>query len=161
MEDCNVSLSRRSLVASAAALPALAVPAVASIEPDPIYAAIEAHKSVYARWSIALGAADFRPEDREKLPPGEYKRLQEIASDLSDQHWAAELNLFSSPRTLAGLAALLAYLRMDEYLSVALYRFGDNEATIRLGACVERVVCDVLGLPTPPLYVNPDGDDEA
>jgi hypothetical protein len=37
------NLSRRSLVASAAALPALAVPAVAiaSIEPDPIFAAIE------------------------------------------------------------------------------------------------------------------------
>jgi hypothetical protein len=37
------NLSRRSIVASAAALPALAVPAVAlaSVEPDPIYAAIE------------------------------------------------------------------------------------------------------------------------
>lgn len=39
-------LSRRSLVTSAAALPALAVPAVvmASIEPDPIFAAIEAYR---------------------------------------------------------------------------------------------------------------------
>jgi hypothetical protein len=38
------NLSRRSLVTSAAALPVLAVPAVAlaSVEPDPIYAAIEA-----------------------------------------------------------------------------------------------------------------------
>ena len=40
------NLSRRSIVASAAALPALAVPAlaIASIEPDPIFAAIEEYK---------------------------------------------------------------------------------------------------------------------
>jgi hypothetical protein len=39
------NLSRRSLVASAVALPALAVPAVAiaSVEPDPIFAALKAH----------------------------------------------------------------------------------------------------------------------
>jgi hypothetical protein len=52
-------LSRRSLVASAAVLSALAVPAVAStlrdvkLEPDPIFAAIEEHRS-------ALSAALFR-----------------------------------------------------------------------------------------------------
>jgi hypothetical protein len=46
-------LSRRSLVASAAALPALAVPAIAitSVEPDPIYAAIE-------RWKEAVAVED-------------------------------------------------------------------------------------------------------
>jgi hypothetical protein len=41
------NLSRRSLVSSAAALPALAVPAVAiavTAEPDPIFAAIEEYK---------------------------------------------------------------------------------------------------------------------
>ena len=43
------NLSRRSLVTNAAALPALAVPAaaLASTEPDPIFAVIEAHKRVY------------------------------------------------------------------------------------------------------------------
>jgi hypothetical protein len=50
------ALSRRSIVASAAALPALAVPAVAlaAAEPDPIYAAIEAHRVAYAAWEKAL-----------------------------------------------------------------------------------------------------------
>ena len=48
------NLSRRSLVASAASLPALAVPAVAvavaaSAEPDPIYAAIEEHRNALLR----------------------------------------------------------------------------------------------------------------
>jgi hypothetical protein len=43
------NLSRRSLVSSAAALPALAVPAVAlaSVEPDPIYAAIEEYRHLH------------------------------------------------------------------------------------------------------------------
>ena len=42
------NLSRRSLVTSAAALPALAVPAVASaaIEPDPTFAVIAAHHEI-------------------------------------------------------------------------------------------------------------------
>jgi hypothetical protein len=35
------NLRRRALVASAATLPALAVPPLASTEPDPIFAAIE------------------------------------------------------------------------------------------------------------------------
>jgi hypothetical protein len=46
------NLSRRSLVASAATLPALALPAVAlpaSSEPDPIFAAIEAHRALFIK----------------------------------------------------------------------------------------------------------------
>jgi hypothetical protein len=39
--------SRRSLVIGAAALPALAVPAVAATESDEIYAMIEAHRRAY------------------------------------------------------------------------------------------------------------------
>jgi hypothetical protein len=55
-----MSMSRRSLVASAAALPALAVPAVvsAAIEPDPIFAAIEVHRKALAAWSETLKASD-------------------------------------------------------------------------------------------------------
>jgi hypothetical protein len=54
------ALSRRSIVASAAALPALAVPAVvsAAVEPDPIFAAIEVHRKALAAWSATLKASD-------------------------------------------------------------------------------------------------------
>lgn len=50
------NLSRRSLVTSAAALPALAVPAVASaaIEPDPTFAVIAAHHETYLSRMRAL-----------------------------------------------------------------------------------------------------------
>jgi hypothetical protein len=55
-----MSMSRRSIVASAAALPALAVPAVvsAAVEHDPIYAAIEVHRKALAVWSATLKASD-------------------------------------------------------------------------------------------------------
>jgi hypothetical protein len=55
-----MSMPRRSIVASAAALPALAVPAVvsAAIEPDPIFAAIEVHRKALAAWSETLKASD-------------------------------------------------------------------------------------------------------
>ena len=63
------NLSRRLLVASAAALPALAVPAVAveaPTEPDPIYAAIETHGVVSATWVDALKRCSRAGGD---LPP--------------------------------------------------------------------------------------------
>jgi hypothetical protein len=55
-----MSISRRNLVATAAALPAaLTVPAVvsAAVEPDPAYA-VEAHRNAYAAWSATLKASD-------------------------------------------------------------------------------------------------------
>jgi hypothetical protein len=61
-------LSRRSLVAHATALPALAVPAVAIAaiaEPDPVYTAIEAHRKAYTAWMKALN----RWSEKEETPP--------------------------------------------------------------------------------------------
>jgi hypothetical protein len=49
----HAHLSRRKLVAGAAALPALAVPALASAVPDPIFAAIKRHRQL----GIATAAA--------------------------------------------------------------------------------------------------------
>jgi hypothetical protein len=55
------ALSRRSLVTAAAALPTLAVPALAVVgtEPDPIHAAIE-------RWKEALAVENAAFEARDK-----------------------------------------------------------------------------------------------
>jgi hypothetical protein len=54
------ALSRRSIVASAAALPALAVPAVvsAAIEPDPIYAVIERDRLLEAAFQARCAYED-------------------------------------------------------------------------------------------------------
>jgi hypothetical protein len=73
------SSTRRSIVIGAAALPALAVPALvgtapfqggtlpaaaAAAEPDPIFALIEAHRAAYAVYADALKRADEFPLDK-------------------------------------------------------------------------------------------------
>jgi hypothetical protein len=55
------NLSRRHLVTTAAALPALALPAAAATlghEPDPIFAVIEEHRRLWDAWVVPLGALD-------------------------------------------------------------------------------------------------------
>ena len=65
-------LSRRSLVTSAAALPALAVPAVAaaaSSEPDPIFAAIEKERALNTAFLARCHYEDDLAETGVKLAP--------------------------------------------------------------------------------------------
>jgi hypothetical protein len=108
-------LSRRALVRGAAAIPAAAVlPAAASekakwsapavndvSEPDPIFAAIEAHREAFIR--------DMRAA----------KAYSDLESDVADAHAqhaygllrAAEGELANTePTTMAGILALLAYV---------------------------------------------------
>ena len=84
-------LSRRLLVATAAALPAFAVPAVAvanTAEPDPIFTLIEQHRVAY---DAANGSAD---EDHDY-------GLFELNCRLAE----------TSPVTLAGVIAIMRYRR--------------------------------------------------
>jgi hypothetical protein len=54
------ALSRRSIVASAAALPALAVPAAvaAAVEPDPIFAVVERERLLEAAYQARCAYED-------------------------------------------------------------------------------------------------------
>jgi hypothetical protein len=94
------TLSRRMLVASAAALPALAVPALAT-EPDPIFAAIENHRRRCDEYWTAHLATDGGCDEA----------LQAVAEEALDvqERTAIEL-LHTKPTTLAGAAALLKYM---------------------------------------------------
>jgi len=89
------NLSRRSLVASAAALPALAVPAVAlavTAEPDPIFALIERHRAVF-------NASSSQISDSEE---------EELCGQVYEQGCVlAE----TAPSTLAGVIAIIKYRR--------------------------------------------------
>jgi hypothetical protein len=62
----TMTASRRAIVAGVASLPAIAaLPAVASnlsVEPDPIFAAIEAHRLTFMR-RMDVGAASFVTTD--------------------------------------------------------------------------------------------------
>jgi hypothetical protein len=87
-------LSRRSLVATAAALPALAVPAVAvanTAEPDPIFKLIAAHQAAYAYDKAQT------EEETDRLFPGYY----ELGCQLAE----------TAPVTLAGVIAIMRYRR--------------------------------------------------
>jgi hypothetical protein len=96
------NLSRRSLVASAAALPALAVPAVAiaaTAEPDPIFAAIEKFRTPEVAW---LARCQYEEERGIDTP--------ELAA-LIDACNAARSELADTiPTTPAGLIAYLDYI---------------------------------------------------
>jgi hypothetical protein len=100
-------LSRRTLVTSAAALPALTVPAVvaASAEPDPIFAAIERHRSAWVDWSAAV-EYEFglrRADPRHVVAEAATQAKADIRHDRC-------FNLVEIyPTTIGGVVALLQY----------------------------------------------------
>jgi hypothetical protein len=95
------NLSRRTLVSSVAALPALAVPVIANAsEPDPIFAAIEAHRRACAATTAAFQSA---ADDGVDVEDNEQHRL------FDNRDRAAFDLLEIQPTTVAGAAALLAY----------------------------------------------------
>jgi len=87
------TLSRRSIVTSAAALPALSVPAIASTEPDPIFAAIQALRNSEA---IFNAVPDEDEDQNDKA---------------FDAFYEANCALFRTvPTTAAGAVALMRFV---------------------------------------------------
>jgi selenocysteine lyase/cysteine desulfurase len=98
--------SRRSVIVGAAALPALAMPAIASSASDPIFAAIKRHRQIEA----AYVAACNEPTDQAKEQARE-DRANKLYGRSSDA--LGEL-VAMTPTTLAGCAAVLRYLETHE-----------------------------------------------
>jgi len=104
----SVDLSRRSLVASVAALPTLAVPAVAVAavaEPDPVFTLIEAHRQVYQCWSDAVHVEAHMYWNDPRMPAAEAE-----TNRCADLKWDAYDDLIAAPTTVAGVAAVLEYI---------------------------------------------------
>ena len=102
-------LSRRSLVTSAAALPALAVPAAAIAAvpgPDPTFAAIAAHRDAYlSRMRAAVPTMELEPGDERET---ELDAALDAAYEVQHQ---AEWELSEVvPTSMAGVIAMLRYL---------------------------------------------------
>jgi hypothetical protein len=95
-------MNRRALVAGAAVLPAIAIPAAAQcvLAPDPVFAVIEAHKAAQAAFVAAVDAAG--PHDD---PPASFSHAEADA---------ARTMILTVPTTLPGLAALVAYIHHCE-----------------------------------------------
>jgi hypothetical protein len=105
------NLSRRTLVTTGAAtLPALAVPALASARPDPIFAAIEAHRHAVAETKAAFGR-QFAIED--ELHTQDDPRCIAAERDTIRAHRVQDALAFDlttvATATFAGAVALLNY----------------------------------------------------
>jgi hypothetical protein len=117
----STTIDRRAILAGAASLPAISIPAVAAgAEPDPIYAAIAECRAAILAWSKASRAdskmetdlanefsstenpvAAAADDPRYIMACEETERLYEIADD------AAEALLDVKPTTVTGAVALL------------------------------------------------------
>jgi hypothetical protein len=98
--------SRRSVIVGAAALPALAMPAIASSASDPIFAAIERHRQIEAAYVAACN---------EPIVEAKEQAREDRANELCDKSGDALVELVAmTPTTLAGCAALRRYLEAHE-----------------------------------------------
>jgi hypothetical protein len=156
------SITRRSLLSAAVALPVAAIPtplaAVPSpiAPPDPIFAAIEAHARAYAD----LGAFADELADAEQTAWHAPRGQRRAANKRLKEAYAAEARfgdilgdatkrfVATIPQTLPGAAAALAYVRQ---LYSEGYPMCEEEECMMLLASTEHAICRAAGLPVPAL----------
>jgi hypothetical protein len=126
------NLSRRLLVASAAALPALAVPAIASgqhwpLEPDPIFAALDRWHELDVLHVEAIHAADavqaeiWRNETDQAAADAIMGPVDEAQSAACGAAWSGMEDVFEIvPTTLAGMRAKIDFAFSVSHVSEGL-----------------------------------------
>jgi hypothetical protein len=155
------SITRRSLVAALAlpvlpALPVAVIPALSAPapEPDPIFAAIAAHRRAYDdlnafadELAAAEQAAWHAPRGQRRAANRRLKeayaaqgRLCDILDDATGRFVA------TIPQTLQGAAAALAYVRE---LYAEGYPMCEEEECMALLASIEHAICKAAGLAVP------------
>ena len=153
------SITRRSLVAALAlsAVPALPViPALSASapEPDPIFAAIAAHRRAYDdldafadELAAAEQAAWHAPRGQRRAANKRLKEAYAAQGRLCDiLGEATERFVAIIPQTLHGAAAALAYVRE---LYADGYPMCEEEECMALLASIERAICRAAGLAVP------------
>ncbi len=106
-------LSRRSLVTSAAALPVLAVPALAAeaAKPDPVFVAIERFREAEEAYvSLCEHEGGLIASGQELTSAPDDHRTSEMVATVKASVDARVKLASTSPTTLAGLSALLAFV---------------------------------------------------
>jgi hypothetical protein len=146
------SITRRSLVA-AFALPVAAVPSfpIVASEPDPIFAAIEAHRGAYAKLNTFLAELAAVEQAAWHAPRGQRraanKRLAEAYAierrfgNLESD--AVERFVSTIPQTLQGAATALAYVRER---SAEGYPMCEEAECMTLLASIEHAICRAAGI---------------
>jgi hypothetical protein len=153
-------LSRRSIVASAAALPALAVPAVAvaaAAEPDPIFAAIERWRELDVALCAAMDAharaqkefgdkyGSWKPTD-DPAQQAAYNAFvtatEEVQDAAGEAASAATEDIFNMvPTTLAGMRAKIDFAFSEDHVSMALVDSFDKEEVPRFMMTLYETAC--------------------
>jgi hypothetical protein len=128
------NLSRRHLVTTAAALPALALPAAAgtlALEPDPIFAAIERYRAFDEAYYALCDYEENLTESGHKLTlaPGDHRTPEMAAAVAAVRSARADLTK-TAPSTPAGMVAYLDYVvskSVDELMFEGWNGDGDDE----------------------------------
>jgi hypothetical protein len=126
------NLSRRALVTSAAALPALALPAIAArAEPDPIFAAIEAYRKAFAEHGAAIHEVGLHQDSHGFKPCPELEELERREGIACDFSASVTRDLASTvPTTLAGAIAMLRFAEEfdgDDNRALGVYYDDDHD----------------------------------
>ena len=120
--------TRRTVLAGAAALPALAAPSIVQASTDPIFALIERHKAAYRRHmecgQVASGTTSYElAPDYDAAVLATAEAAAQAAFKAS--HAAAFALTKIQPTTIAGVLALLQHV--DAFNSGAFYLEPDRE----------------------------------
>lgn len=155
------SITRRSFVSGAmAAVPAAMVAANSAASapaiPDPIFAAIDAHRRAYAELDAFLRELAVFEQAAWHAPRGSRRAANKrLAAAYKDErrfgtieHDAIEKLVATVPQTLHGAAAALRYVRefFEQGNSMC-----EEEDTIALLASTEQAICRAAGLRVPTL----------
>jgi hypothetical protein len=123
------SMNRRAILAGAATLPAVSIPALGA-EPDPAFAAIEAYKTADAAFLARARYEGDLGRDKLGLAADDWRTPEMEA--LVDSGWVLRHALAETvPTTMAGLAAVLKYVAEE---SVDQFLFEDEDVVTFLNS---------------------------
>ena len=148
-----VQIDRRGVLCglvAAASLPAAGGPVGHPREPDPVFAAIEAYRHAEAAFDQVTADAEASLENGVCT---NVERWDAQDSFHDNMFWPSLIELISTPpATLAGLAALMAFVREA---GGVLDFIGDSDENLAMfDSAIERSVCALAGIPAPALSIR-------
>jgi hypothetical protein len=109
----RISTSRRAILAGIATAPALAAPALAltAAPPDPIFAAIERHRTAAEAFTATVDEqAELEIAGVPKDDPPRWQDFERRSEVIYDRLKEARRQLFEAPMSIAGLVVLVEYM---------------------------------------------------
>lgn len=158
-----LQIARRGLLCGLVAAASLPSPAAVGApvgrpgEVDPVFAAIEAYRQAETDFDQVTADAEASLENGECTNVERWDAQDRFHDEV---FWPRLVDLISTrPATLAGLAALMAFVREA---GGVLDFIGDNHEHLAIfDRAIERSVCALAGLPAPALSMHLQGGEHA